>query len=731
VIWEVSVLTTVISAIKHVEAMSESVDKLNRQLASVPVHADKMNQLVSGSCKTCTVSLVDSKSIVYLQQLINLLRIRNTTYQQMNIYINQQNILHQQQNTLIHNTNNTFKQTNHILNQNLNVQQNMNQAIQDGGKKAGSLLDKLKGLKGAAKNIFQNLQAVFGLSDQYMMHSIRLNHINDGSQTTQQLQDKIFAAANRSRQSYADMANIVGRMGASPNGTFKSNDELIAFSELMVKSFRISGSPVEEQQAGMEQLSKAMAFGQIKSLDFEAIVKTSPMLAKAISDVTGKSTTELSKMAAEGALTAEMIKTAMFAAADEINRQFDSLPRTFGEMFSQLNNSAFHAFGPVFKKLNEWLNSSQGSAILQTLTSGLYFAGRAADVLLGALIWIADTVEQNWAIIEPILVALGSALLTQILPKLWAMIPPLQSAIGLLIKQFTSWLALNWPILLIGAAIGLLIYALYQWGDVVTEIIGFVGGIFGMLFAFLYNKFAYFANMVLSVAEFFINVWRDPVYAVKKLFYDLVINSLTWLQNLAKGIESILNKIPGLEVNLTDGLSKIVKRLDDARDNLKSEEDVVNLMRFKQIGYGEAFDFGQKIGRSVGKFVSDGVQTLAGKIGNMFSIPESGSYHDSWGFAGVGETSGLNHMNHISNIGRVDEVGQIRDTVNISGEDLQMMRELAEMNSIQNFVTLTPTVNVQTGDIRSGYDVDTMITRIETFLTEQISSSAKGVYSVG
>src|SRR5690606_4410566 len=103
--------------------------------------------------------------------------------------------------------------------------------------------------------------------------------------------------------------------------------------------------------------------------------------------------------------------------------------------------------------------------------------------------------------------------------------------------QAAAWMAANWPILLIGAAIGFLIYALYQWGDATSEVIGYVTGIFGVLFAGLYNHFALFANVALSIAEFFANVWKDPVYAVKKLFYDMVINVLEWLGNLVKGIE--------------------------------------------------------------------------------------------------------------------------------------------------------------------------------------------------
>src|SRR5690606_22422092 len=156
------------------------------------------------------------------------------------------------------------------------------------------------------------------------------------------------------------------------------------------------------------------------------------------------------------------------------------------------------------------------------------------------------------------LIFAGSVLLVMIIQRLWTMIAALWAMIPPLIMQASVWAYLNWPILLVGAAIGFVIYALYKWGDATSEVIGFVGGLFGALGAFLYNIFAYFANMVLSVAEFFANVWRDPIYAVKKMFYDLVINALQWLSNLARGIENIINSIPGIQVSISAGLTGLL-----------------------------------------------------------------------------------------------------------------------------------------------------------------------------
>src|SRR5690606_16557360 len=112
------------------------------------------------------------------------------------------------------------------------------------------------------------------------------------------------------------------------------------------------------------------------------------------------------------------------------------------------------------------------------------------------------------------------------------------------------------------------------------------------------------------------------------MFYDLVINVLKWMENLAKGIENIINSIPGIEISVTSGLSNLLGRLEGARDSLTSEADVVRLMRYEQLDYGKAFDFGQRIGRSVGQFASDGIQKAFEKIGGMFDPQNSNKMLD-------------------------------------------------------------------------------------------------------
>lgn len=598
------------------------------------------------------------------------------------------------------------------------AQDKFNQSVKNTKQSADSLSSSIKnwatGLAATYLTV-QGIQSALESADTFISARARLGLIVDEGQSVDDLQAQIYSAAQRARGDVIALTDNVARLGLLAGDAFSSTGEIVAFVETLQKAFAISGAGAQEQAAAMYQLSQAMAAGRLQGDEFRSIMENAPMLADAIARYLGKSKGELRDLSSEGKLTADIIKAALFNAADEINKKFAEMPMTFGSAFQMVRNEAFRAFGPVFQQMNEWLNSEQGLAIMNAITNAIYLAAATASGLLNILTWISDVIYNNWSIVEPILYAVAFVLLAAIIAAIWQMVSGLWSAAA-------AWLAMNWPILAVGAAIGLLIYVFSQWGDVAAKVIGFIGGIIGTLVAFVYNQFVWMANFVLSVAEFFANSWRDPVYAVKKLFYDLVINALKQLEKLASGIEKIINAIPGLKVDITSGISNLLNRLESARDSLKSEDDVVRLMRFEPMDYTEAFNIGREWGEAAGGFVADKVQGAFDKIQNMMQGFGSGA-------DAMNDTSKYLANINKNGLANVDKVGKIEDTVDVSNEDLKLMRELAEMKSIQNFVTLTPTVNVQTGDVRSEADIDTIIRRIEMALEREIANSAQGVFS--
>src|SRR5690606_1270717 len=231
---------------------------------------------------------------------------------------------------------------------------------------------------------------------------------------------------------------------------FQNTTELVAFTEIMQKAFTISGASVQEQAAAMYQLSQAMAAGVLQGDEFRSIMENAPMLADAIAKFVGVSKGELKELSSEGAITADVIKNALFAAADDINKKFEQMPKTFGSVFQQFKNEAFSAFEPVFQRMNEWLNSAQGAALINAITNAIYLAAAAANTMLSILMWISDTVQQMWVFLEPVLIFVGSVLLVMIIQRLWTMIAALWAMIPPLIAQASVWAYLNWPILLVG-----------------------------------------------------------------------------------------------------------------------------------------------------------------------------------------------------------------------------------------------------------------------------------------
>lgn len=581
-------------------------------------------------------------------------------------------------------------------------------------RRYNSEAQKSTGIFSNLKNIVSGLIGLYAIKksmetlDNLSNISARLNLINDGSQTLAQLQDKIYRAAQESRGEYTLMSSSVGKLGILARDAFKTNDEAIYFVEQMNKQFKIGGASIQEQSSAMYQLTQAMAAGKLQGDEFRSIMENAPLLARAISKEMKVPMGDLKKMGSDGKITAQIIKNAMINSAKETDAQFKKIPMTFGDIGNLIKNKFMIGLIPIQQSITNLFNSSGGMAFVNALASGLKIVVMVLSGLLNLIVSIGAFFQQNWNIIQPILIGIGSAFLlwgvTQIpmlITKLWLMVTPI-------LAQAAAWAAVNWPILLIGAAIGLLLFAMIKFGNIVVKVVGVVGGIFGTLFAFLFNNFAYFANIVLSVAEFFINVWRDPIYAVKKLFFDLAINALSFLTNIAKGIEGIINKIPGLNVNMTGGMTGLLDKLKTERDNLKSDKDVVKLTRLNQVSYGDAFNKGQQIGEKVGQFAVNGVQNIAGMIGNKFN-------------------SLLDSQDNLFGKGN-SQIGSIKSDVKINAEDIKLLRDVAEREAINKISTLAPNITVKFGDVRETADVNVVANRIKEMLEQQIALSAEGAY---
>ena len=260
-------------------------------------------------------------------------------------------------------------------------------------------------MKHGLSNLFsaQNFKSAMAFSDNYMNSLTRVSAINDGSQSDKELQSKILAAADRSRGRYLDMAEHITKLGLSAPQAFSGNDEIIAFTELSQKAFRLGGAGAMEQQAGMDMLVQAMSMGGLQGNDFQMIMDKAPMLADAIASFTGKSKEELIALSAEGLITSDILKGALFYAADEINRKFEGLPNTFGDLWNDISNSAVEAFGPVIERVSQLLNSEKGQRLVSEIGQAFQVAATFVGQLIEGIAMVASFIINNWSVFEPIL----------------------------------------------------------------------------------------------------------------------------------------------------------------------------------------------------------------------------------------------------------------------------------------------------------------------------------------
>lgn len=576
---------------------------------------------------------------------------------------------------------------------------NFNKKLKSTGASASIANNSLKKLVGT----FLSLAVVkkgMDIADEFTNTNARLNLINDGLQTQLELQDKIFQAADRAKGAYGDMANAVARLQLLAGDAFLSNDETIAFTELLQKAFKVSGTDASEQSAALLQLSQAMASGRLQGDEFVSISENAPLILEAISRYTGKSRGELKELSSDGAITADIIKNSMFAMADDINEKFETLPMTFGDIWNKIKNGGLKAFRPLMEATSNIINSDGFNKMLNWIFTGIGITSSAINGLVNLIIG-------NWGVIEPILIAIGAFLLYQLIGYLTAAIP-------LLATHAAMWIMMNMPIIRVIAMIAGVIFILQQMGVTFEDIFGFVGGVVGIFTGHFYNSFVYMWNMVASFINFFGNVFNNPVASVQALFYDLAVNVLGYIENMAKGIEDLLNKIPGVEVNITSGIAGLKNKLAAKSANIKSEAGLVEYVKSKEfMDYSQAYTKGSNIGKNVYGDISGAISDLTDKL------------------TGTGSTFDLSNFGTSSNPLTVEGKGKNKKLdVDMDDEDLKYLRDIAEREYVNKFstATLAPNIQVTFGDVYEEADAGKVAGRIKKILQEEIAIAAEGVY---
>ena len=652
----------------------------------------------------------------------------------------------------------TIGNTERYIRDNVDEQGRFNREIEEGTNEANELMQTIKGAVAAYATI-QTLSAALNLSDQLTSTTARLNLMNDGLQTTQDLQNMIYLSAERARGSYQATADAVSKLGLMAGDAFSSSEEIIAFMEQVNKQFTIAGTEAAGIDAAMLQLTQAMGSGVLRGEEYNSILEQAPNIIQAIADYMEVPKGQLKDMAAEGLITADIVKAAMFAAADDTNAKFEQMPKTFSQIWTSFQNTALMAFQPVLQRMNEIANSEAFQGFVNNAIEALSMVAGIALEIFDLLVGVAEIVGENWSWLSPIIYGVAGALavyygwllLTKGAEMAMAAVHGIvavakgimAAATGTLTAATAAEIAaqngLNaalyacpivWIIVLIIALIALFyaaVAAVNKFAGTSVSATGiicgafmvalaFIGNIFVALWNLVVDVFVLIYNLVATVANFIGNVFTDPIGAVCRLFFGLADTVLGILQALASAIDAIFgSNLAGSVQGWRDSLGGWVDETFGKGDEVmaKMNADDMKLGRFE---YGAAWDAGYSFGEGIDESIANFDPS------SLFdtNVPGAGDYADlsnyGAGLAGdVGDIAG--------------NTGAIKDSMDITEEDLKYLRDIAEQEAINRFTTAEITIEQTNHNTVSGkMDLDGVVDGLTGAVNEAVDIIAEGVH---
>lgn len=652
----------------------------------------------------------------------------------------------------------TVGNTERYIRDNVDEQGRFNREIEEGTNEANSLMQTIKGAVAAYATI-QTLSTALNLSDQLTSTTARLNLMNDGLQTTQDLQNMIYLSAERARGSYQATADAVSKLGLMAGDAFGSSQEIIAFMEQVNKQFTIAGTEAAGVDAAMLQLTQAMASGVLRGEELNSIFEQAPTIIQTIADYLDVPIGSIREMAAEGQITADIVKSAMFAAADETNAKFESMPKTFSQIWTSFQNTALMAFQPVLQRMNEIANSEAFQQFVNNAIEGLSMVAGVALEIFDLLVGVAGAVADNWSWLSPIIGGVTAALavyygwqlavnmINAISKGIHVAMAVAQmihaAATGALTAATAAEIAaqngLNaalyacpivWIIVLIIALIALFyaaVAAVNKFAGTSVSATGIICGVFAVAGAFIGNLFVTLINFVIDIfvvlwnfiaafANFFANVFNDPVGAIARLFFDLVDTILSLLQSLASAIDTIFgSNLAGAVSGWRDSLGGWVDSTFGKGTEVMAKVNAsdYHLDRFEYSGAWDAgYSFGEGIEDTISNFDPSSLFNT--------NIPSASDYADLSNYTGsIGD--GVGDI--------ADNTGSIKDSLDITEEDLKYLRDIAEQEAINRFTTAEITIEQTNNNNVSGkMDLDGIVSGLTDAANEAVDKIAEGVH---
>lgn len=650
----------------------------------------------------------------------------------------------------------TVGNTERYIRDNVDEQGRFNQEISAGTQQANELTNTIKRAVAAYVSI-QSVGKALNISDELVQTTSRLNMMNDGVQTTAELVNMVYAAAQDARGLFSQMADVVARFGNNAKDAFSSSEEVVAFADLIQKQMTIAGASTQEAANAELQLSQALGSGVLRGDELNSIFEQAPNLIQNIADYLDVPIGKIREMAADGELSADVVKAAIFSAADDINSKFNEMPMTWGQMWQSMQNTALIAFQPVLQRLNDLANSEAFQTFIQGAIEAM---ATLANILLNVFEVAASVgafIGDNWSIIAPIIygviAALGAYLaimgIVNAITAISAAIDATKAAADALaagqtflwtVQQYGLNAALaacpiTWIIVLIIALIAII----FAVCNAIAKMTGIANSGFGVITGGVNVVIQFFKNLGLTVANIALGIGNAIAALASNMmtaFHNAICNVQSWFYNLLstalsviEGICAALNKLPFVEFDysgISSAADDYAAKASEAAGNKEDYQSISDAFNegfttfdaFQDGWASDAFNAGAAWGDGIADKVSN--FSLSDVFGQT-DIPNVGDYtsgfNDAIANSGVGDS-----------IGNIDDnTGKIKDSLDVTEEDLKYLRDIAEQESINRFTTAEVTINqTNNNNVSSDTDLDGFITALDDAMGEAIDEVTNG-----
>lgn len=653
----------------------------------------------------------------------------------------------------------TVGNTERYIRDNVDEQGRFNQEISAGTQQANELTNTIKRAVAAYVSI-QTVGKALNISDELVQTTSRLNMMNDGVQTTAELVNMVYAAAQDARGSFSQMADVVARFGNNAKDAFSSSEEVVAFADLIQKQMTIAGASTQEAANAELQLSQALGSGVLRGDELNSIFEQAPNLIQNIADYLDVPIGKIREMAADGELSADVVKAAIFSAADDINSKFNEMPMTWGQIWQSMQNTALIAFQPVLQRLNDLANSEAFQTFIQ---GAIEVMATLANILLNVFdlaVSIGTFIGDNWSIIAPIVYGIVAALTAYI--AISAIVAAINGVMAIAegVKAAAQMMAtgatfaetaaqqglnaalmacpLTWIIMLILA----LIVVIFAVCNAIAKMTGIANSGFGVITGGVNVVIQFFKNLGLTVANIALGIgnaiaalasnmmtaFHNAICSVQSWFYNLLSTALSVIE----GICSALNKLPFVEFDysgISSAADDYAAKASEAAGNKEDYQSISDAFNegfttfdaFQDGWASDAFNAGAAWGDGIADKVSN--FSLSDVFGQT-DIPNVGDYtsgfNDAIANSGVGDS-----------IGNIDDnTGKIKDSLDVTEEDLKYLRDIAEQEAINRFTTAEINVDMSgmQNTVNSGDDIDGFMTKLTDSVNEAVDNMTEGVH---